>query len=118
MLTSFIVMAMVIAPAEPPKEKEKQPELSAEAKKELKKLEGKWQIVKGLGTEGEAELKNLEAFCVVKGTEMTFTAGTKKETVEITALDPSTDPKCIDLTESRPGKPLQTSEGVYKIDGD
>ena len=49
---------------------------------------------------------------------MTFTAGNKKEMAEVTALDLNTDPKCIDLTESRPDKSLRTTEGIYKIDGD
>jgi len=36
----------------------------------------------------------------------------------IAALDPTTDPKCIDFLEKREGRPDRTLEGVYKIDGD
>ena len=61
-------------------------------------------------------MKNEEAFCVFEGTKMTFAK--TKEMAEVTALDPSTDPICIDLTNNRPGKPLQIAEGVYKVDRD
>jgi uncharacterized protein (TIGR03067 family) len=118
MLASLLTLSMMVTSGQAPKDKEKQPELSVEAKKELKKLEGKWQVVKGLGSKGEDDLKDLEAFCVVEGTKMTFSRGNNKEMAEVTALDPSTDPKCIDLTDSRPGKPPRITEGVYKIDGD
>jgi len=122
MFAALIVLSTMVASADPPKEKEKEKakELSAEAKKELKKLEGKWQLVKVRSSEGEAELKdlNLEAFLVIEGTKLTMSARNKSETAEITDLDPSTDPKCIDLTEIRPGRPDQFTEAIYKIDGD
>jgi uncharacterized protein (TIGR03067 family) len=120
MLVSLLALSLMVSSGQAPKEKEKQPELSAEAKKELKKLEGKWQVVKGLGSEGEHDLKDNEAFCLVEGTKMTFSRVNAKsnEMVEVTALDRSTDPKCIDLTDIRPGKPPRITEGVYKIDGD
>jgi len=35
----------------------------------------------------------------VSGTELTFSRGRKKETVRIIAIDATTDPKCIDLSE-------------------
>ncbi|VTR92533.1 unnamed protein product [Gemmata massiliana] len=118
MLASLLAVSLALAPGQPPKEDKKAPELSAEAKKELKKLEGKWQIVKALGSEGEADVKELDAFCAIAGTKLTFTRGTKTEVAEVTALDPGADPKCIDLTESRPGRPERVTEGVFKLDGD
>jgi uncharacterized protein (TIGR03067 family) len=115
MLTAIVLLALA-APTDPPKEKEK--ELPAEAKKELKKLEGKWQIVKAGSAKGESDAKELELFCEIKGAELTFTKGDKKETLRVSAVDSTTDPKCIDLLEQRPGKPDRTLEGIYKIDGD
>ena len=116
MLTALVVLALS-APAEPPKEKEK--ELPEAAKKELKKFEGKWQMVTFATSQGEEDVKKLEAFAVFSGAEMTLSANTgKKESVRVTAIDTTTDPKCIDLVEVRADKSERTLEGVYKIDGD
>jgi uncharacterized protein (TIGR03067 family) len=93
-------------------------EFSAEAKKELKKLEGKWRLVKAATGGKESDFKDKEAYFVFKGTEITLSSGTKTETLHVTALDPSTALKCIDLTERREGRPERTLEGVYAIDGD
>src|SRR5207248_10118402 len=82
--------------------------------------EGKWRVVKLATADKESEVKDQEAYFVFKGTEVTLTAAdkAKTETLRITALDPTTDPKCIDLLEKREGRPDRTLEGVYKIDGD
>jgi uncharacterized protein (TIGR03067 family) len=117
MLPALLVLALS-APADPPKEKAKEKELSAETKKELKKLEGKWQMVKAATNQGEGDVKELEAFCVVSGSELTFSRGDKKETIRVTAIDTTTDPKCIDLTEVRADKTERILEGIFKIDGD
>jgi len=97
-----------------------QKELPEAAKKELKKLEGKWKFVKSLDANKEAEpdAKEPEVFMVFKGADVTLEFGEKKETVRVAAIDPSTDPKCIDLVEKREGRPDRTLEGVFKIDGD
>ena len=115
MLTALLLLSLS-AVADSPKEKGK--ELSAEAKKELKKLEGKWQMIKGATSNGEGDVKELEAFCVISGTELTFSRGDKKETIRVTAIDTTTDPKCIDLVEIRADKTERTLEGVFKLDGD
>ena len=51
---------------------------------------------------------------------MTLTSADKPKTgtLLITALDTTTDPKCIDFLEKREGRPDRTLEGIYKIDGD
>jgi uncharacterized protein (TIGR03067 family) len=118
MFAAFVALSLAASPAEPPKDKEK--ELPEAAQKELKKLEGKWKIVKSLDSTKEAEPdpKDPALFFVFKGNELTMEFGEKKEAIRITAIDPSTDPKCIDLTEKREGKPDRIIEGVYKIDGD
>jgi uncharacterized protein (TIGR03067 family) len=107
-------LALVFVVADPPKKAE----LPEAAKKELKALEGKWQIVKGASAQGEADLKNLDAVCTIEGNRLTFTRGTRAEVVEVTALDLKTDPRCIDLTDVRAGRPPRVSEGVYRLDGD
>jgi uncharacterized protein (TIGR03067 family) len=120
MFASFVALSLLVVSADPPKEKEKPKELSAEAKKELKKLEGKWRLVKALNAAKEEEAKDVEIFFAFEGSKVTLSSGNKdkKETLEVTAIDASTDPKCIDLKEERAGKPSRTLECVYKIDGE
>ena len=112
MLTALVLFTLA-APPEPPKAKE----LPAEAKKELKKLEGKWEIVKTVDADKESEEKS-EIYLVFKDTEVTMSFKDKKETIHITAIDATTDPKCIDFVELLRDKSERTLEGIYKIDGD
>ncbi len=63
----------------------------------------------------------IEAFMVFKGTELTLESSNseKKETLKISAIDPTTDPKCIDLLETLSGnRGERTIEAIFKIDGD
>ena len=115
-----LVVFVLAAPVDPPKEKEKPKELPEAAKKELKKLEGKWKLLKAADSTKEAEPdpKEPTILFVFKGNELTMEYGERKEAIRITAIDPSTDPKCIDLAEKRRDDPERTIEGVYKIDGD
>jgi uncharacterized protein (TIGR03067 family) len=108
-----LLLASLTVPADPPKEKE----FSPETKKELKRFEGKWRLVKRLVNEGETEIKGRELTAVFKGAGIIFlSAGSdKQEMLEITSIDPGTDPKCIDLLEPQSN---QSIEGVYKIDGE
>lgn len=115
----LLLFGMATASADEPKVEAKDKKFSAEAKKELKKLEGRWKLTKVAGRGQETEFK-LEAHITFKDTEMTMAAENKEreEKVQIVALDPTTDPKCLDLLEARPGKADRTLECVYKIDGD
>jgi uncharacterized protein (TIGR03067 family) len=116
MLTTLVLFALS-APTDPPKEKAK--ELPAEALKELKKLEGKWRLVKAANGDREAEAKECESIhFLFKGAELTMVSGDKMETIRVTAIDATTDPKCIDLTETRRDKTERTVEGIFKLDGD
>ncbi len=117
MLTA-IVLLFLAAPTDPPKEKQK--ELPAEAKKELKKLEGKWKVVKVADANKEAEIpKDTESLVFeFKGADITMLFGDKKESLRVTAIDSTTDPKCIDLIETRKDGTERTLEGIFKIDGD
>ena len=117
MLSALLVLALS-SPADPPKEKEKEKELPAGAKKELTKLEGKWQMVKAASSQGEGDVKDLEAFCVIKGAELTFSRGEKKETLRVSAIGTTTDPQCIDFVGVRRDKTERTLEGIFKLDGD
>src|SRR6266545_2295232 len=115
MLTALMLFVLS-APADPP---EKIKELPAAAQKELKKLEGKWRIVKAATADKEQDVKECESLLFeFKGAELTMSLGDKKETIRVTAIDATTDPKCIDLTETRRDKSERTLEGVFKLDGD
>jgi uncharacterized protein (TIGR03067 family) len=119
MLATILTLSLV-ASAEPPK-------LSETAQKELKHLEGKWKIVKGVTSKGEDEVdpNKIEVFMLFKGIELTVESSNKdrnkekKETLKISAIDPTTDPKCIDLLETLSGdRGERTVEAIFKIDGD
>ena len=112
-----IISVTLFATADPPKEKEK--ELPEAAQKELKKLEGTWKVVKFGDSNGEYEATKRDWFWAFKGVVVTLAFGqAEDETLKIEALDPGSDPKCIDLIESTKRQPDRTLEGVFKIDGD
>lgn len=95
-------------------------DLTDAAKKELKKLEGKWQLVKLTSTEGEREATAVEAELLLEFKGKLMRIG-GKEIAEVRALDPGVDPKCLDfkavagMGEIKEGT---VYESVYKIDGD
>lgn len=104
--------AALFVPADPPKE------LPEAAKKELKKLEGKWKVTKAATSQKEGDTDR-DLFVTFEGNKMSLgDASGPKETFTITALDPATDPKCIDLLETLRNKQERTLEGVFKLDGD
>jgi uncharacterized protein (TIGR03067 family) len=114
-MTALALAVVLAAPAADPV-----PKFTPEAQKELKKLEGKWRVAKVVGADGEIDTKDRELFFTFEGNKLEMSAGDKdtKENYDITALDPATDPRCIDLSEKRAGRPDRTVEGVFKIDGD
>jgi uncharacterized protein (TIGR03067 family) len=114
----FLLLIPAFSVADEPERGAKEKDFSAEAKKELKKFEGKWRVVKGAGGGQESDLTDKMAYFEFKGTELTMTSGGKVENYKISAIDTTTDPKCIDLVEKRKGRPDRTLEGVYRIDGD
>src|SRR5262245_15970940 len=98
MLAALTALCLVVATAD-------QPKLSADAQKELKKLEGRWKVVKFGDSNGEYEANRRDWFWAFKGAVATLEFGQKEdETLEIAALDPGTDPKCIDLIEKTKGQ--------------
>ena len=91
-------------------------------KKELAKMQGDWQLVRGLES-GEAASKYVvEHFkCVIKGDQLTFkgveplTDKASKLTIKI---DASPTPKCIDLQVEAGSLKGTLLEGVYEWKGD
>jgi uncharacterized protein (TIGR03067 family) len=94
-------------------------ELSEGAKKELKALEGKWEVVKVIFSDREAihDEENRLIF-TFKGNSIDFA---KSGLGIIVELDPSTDPKCLDfklLKEFGVLRKGSTYESIYRIDSD
>lgn len=111
-----LVALTLIAPAAPLEGKE----LPAAAKKELEKLERRWEVTKSANSTGESkpDAQMPKLYLVLKGDELTFEFEGKKETLRVSAVDAGTDPKCIDLLEKLRDNKERTIEGVYKIEKD
>lgn len=115
MIEVLIAIILVVPDAFP------QAQLSPDAQKELKKLEGKWKVLKmaGRGMEIELGKNDLELIGEFKGTKWLFgTAEKRVEKAEIIAIDTKTDPKCLDLKSLEKGRGDAIDEAIYKLDGD
>jgi uncharacterized protein (TIGR03067 family) len=113
MIAALLSLTFAVASADEPK-------LSEAAQKELKKFEGKWKAVKGTtnGVEETPEIDGAEVIIEFKSGKAIVMG---KEFFEFSALDPSTDPKCIDLKSLVQQGPVAKGtvyEGIYKLDGD
>lgn len=110
-----IPLALVFTiPADPPKE------LPAAAKEELKALERKWKVMKVLHPDHEATpaADGYEVIVTFKGSAIDFNGAGAGEVI---ALDPATEPKCLDFKVGKGSgvlKPGAICESVYKLDGD
>lgn len=115
MFAAVLALSLVVPTADA-----KEKELSDAAKKELKKLEGTWKGVKAV-KEGDEEIPKAgdnDVFIEFKGRTMLLNG---KELLEVTGLDPSTDPKLIDfkaLVDQGPLSKGTVFEGIFKLDGD
>ena len=112
MVATLLALALAVPAA--PKEKEK--ELTEAAKKDLKKLEGTWKAVKG--TKDGEDMGDEDVSIEFKGRTLLLKG---QELLEVTGMDTTTDPKCIDfkaIAESGPISKGTVFEGIYKIDGD
>ena len=88
--------------------------LPERAKKELDQLQGKW-VAKEFGRHGKTvDVKDHELVLEIKGDKWIFTG---KEKGVFVALDPTTDPKCVDLKSVEEGRKGQVDEGIYRVDG-
>src|SRR5262245_56846346 len=87
MFSTLVSLSLVVAAAEPPK-------LSEEAQKELKKFEGKWKPEKIVVNDKEEMPPDADMLLEFKGRKVLIA---DNELFEINTLDPSTNPKIIDL---------------------
>src|SRR5947209_3442939 len=88
MVATFAAL-LLLTPADDP------PKFSEAAQKELKKFEGKWQIQKEVQSNEEKDRSaDPDAVLVFKGPKIIEDG---KDVGEVVALDPTTDPKCLDL---------------------
>jgi len=113
MFAAFVALSLTAAPAEPPK-------LSEAAEKELKKFQGKWKAEKAVtnGNEETPMTDGAEVYLEFKGRKLLLNG---KEVMEVDALDPSTDPKILDLKALADMGGLRKDtvvESIYKFDGD
>jgi uncharacterized protein (TIGR03067 family) len=109
---AIAVLSLLTVGADDPKKVE----LTDAARKELKSLEGEW-VVQKIETKSEKhEPGDADRLVLtIKGTTWTF--GTLQEG-EVVALDPSTDPKLLDLKSTRKNGETAVNEAVYKVTGD
>jgi uncharacterized protein (TIGR03067 family) len=116
MFAALIAVTLAV-PAAPAEDKEK--ELPEAAKKELTKFEGKWKAVKFVANEAEeAAPDGADTVLEFKGRKILLG---DKELFHIPALDPGTDPKCLDmkaLADQAPVAKDTVYEAIYKFDGD
>jgi uncharacterized protein (TIGR03067 family) len=92
----------------------------AEIKKDMDKLQGTWDVV-SLEVGGQkAPAEALPQFrLTIKGDKMSHKGKQEGDTEETTfTIDPSKDPKTIDMTLKKGGQAGQIILGIYSIDGD
>jgi uncharacterized protein (TIGR03067 family) len=89
-----------------------------DAKKELDKLQGEWTMV-SLEQRGKKvpEETAKQHKLTIKGDEWTVRAGDGPENKVTFKIDPSKDPKTIDMTFKVADREIP-SQGIYKLEGD
>lgn len=91
-------------------------DLTEAAKKELKAVAGDWTVVAWVINGDERELPTDEQVPVtITGTKFTFG---KFGDGEVTALDPTTDPKVLDFKMLRTPPSGVTNEAIFKVEKD
>lgn len=91
-------------------------DLSADAKKALKELEGDWVLVAQANGGKERDVTNDAALARVTFTGAKFSLGKVLGDGEITALDPSTDPKIVDFVMRRKPESGHVNEAIFKVE--
>jgi erythromycin esterase len=99
---------------------EKSEPLAAEVRKELKRLEGNWEVV-SLVQDGddkplEGTLKGLSV--VMTSDQRTLRAGPRVFTQGAYRIDPTARPRRIDVTITQGAQKGQVLEGIYEVDAD
>jgi len=94
------------------------PTQADDAKKDLEKLQGEW-IMAGLEVDGkQVPAAKLEGTILrIKGDKYIVTVKDSKHEVTIT-LDPTKDPKAIDMAFPDGPNAPKIGKGIYRIDGD
>jgi uncharacterized protein (TIGR03067 family) len=90
--------------------------LSEAAEKVLRVLQGKWEVVRLVAKDGAVDFEEGDrAILEFRGRKWIFDG---EEKAEITVVDPSTDPICLDTKSLEKGGKGKEEEGVYKREGD
>jgi uncharacterized protein (TIGR03067 family) len=89
----------------------------ADVKKEVKQLQGTWQMVSHQ-VDGKPDEALKGAVRVVKGRRFTIRKGDKVLRAGRMKLDPSKEPKWIDVTFTRGPEKGKTRRGIYTLEGD
>jgi uncharacterized protein (TIGR03067 family) len=91
-------------------------------KKELARMQGDWQLVRGEANGAAASQYVLDHLqCAIKGNQLTFKGIaplTDRASRLTITIDPSTTPKCIDLKVRAGSLKGTVLEGVYECKGD
>jgi len=86
--------------------------------KEQEKLEGTWSFVSSSGGASQKKEKRATVRMVFKGNTVSFVGEGNKGTVQGTyTVDPSKNPKTMDITLDNKGAKLIT-QAIYELDGD
>jgi uncharacterized protein (TIGR03067 family) len=88
--------------------------LSKDAMKELQMLQGQWVLKESERAGSKVQHSDTTLVLEIKGNKWIFTG---QEKGQIIALDPKTDPKCLDIKSVEKGRDGQVDEAIYKIDG-
>jgi uncharacterized protein (TIGR03067 family) len=113
MFAALLTMSFAVAAAEEPK-------LTEAAQKELKKFDGKWKPEKIVANGKEEMLPPEAADMLLEFKARKLLLG-EKEMFEVASLDPSTEPKCLDLKAlASMGEITKDTvyEAIYKFEGD
>ncbi len=120
--TGLLVMAGAADDKQPPPPAADAGEKGADAfneaaKKDLQALQGDW-ILQSIEENGmKVELgDDQQAILTFKDTQWSFPP--TKQQGEVIALDPTTNPKRIDMKSTPEGREASVREGIYKLDGD
>ncbi len=84
---------------------------------DLKDLEGKWKAVYFERDGKEVKLQN-ETFSTITGDKYVIKSGDNVVAAGTMKLDPSKNPKAVDITYTDGPDKGKTFKGIYQIDGD
>src|SRR5262249_29200373 len=91
--------------------------LPQSAQKELKLLQGDWELLSGeaKGEKLVSRAGDAKLILTFKGDKWIFTGAEKGI---ITAIDPKSRPKCMEIKSTEEGKRGKMDHAIYKLEGD